>query len=168
MRVIIVSVRRMVLDRIVFVKSSRWPSASPRGVTDLALFHEECIQNTRERPTIKLVELSINKHILDLIHKHHTTNGIPIAQARPMSVFDVSRSLLAKLSFNHPSVALTADVFFQFVMKPKYRGRLLRWCCLCRGLGPVWPRPWRAVFLMIRGKEVPPQNVPRVSQGEIL
>ena len=64
------------------------------------------------------MELSINKHILDLIHKHHTTNGIPIAQARPMSVFDVSRSLLAKLSFNHPSVALTADVFFQFLIKP--------------------------------------------------
>ena len=32
-----------------------------------------------------------------------------IAQARPMSVSDVSRSLL--LSFNHPSVVLTADVF---------------------------------------------------------
>ena len=30
----------------------------------------------REQPTIKLVELSINNHIVDLIHKHHTTNGI--------------------------------------------------------------------------------------------
>ena len=33
-----------------------------------------------------------------------------------MSVSDASRSLLAKLSFNHPSVVLTADVF-QFLIK---------------------------------------------------
>ena len=32
-------------------------------------------KNTRERPTMKLVEPSINKHTLDAIHKHHITNG---------------------------------------------------------------------------------------------
>ena len=32
-------------------------------------------QNTRERPTMKLVELSINKHIVDEIRNHHIING---------------------------------------------------------------------------------------------
>ena len=36
-----------------------------------SFFHEEDIENTRERPTMKLVELSINNHIVDVIHKHH-------------------------------------------------------------------------------------------------
>ena len=47
----------------------------------------------RERPIIKLVELNTNNHIVDLIHKHHITNGIRIEQARQMSVPEVSRSL---------------------------------------------------------------------------
>ena len=39
------------------------------------IFYEKHIQNTGERHTIKRVELSINKHIVDLIHKHHITDG---------------------------------------------------------------------------------------------
>ena len=37
---------------------------------------------TRERPTIKLVELSIYRHVVDLIHEHHITNEIRTEHAR--------------------------------------------------------------------------------------
>ena len=62
------------------------------------------------------MELSINKHIVDLIHKHHLTKKWNIAQARPMSVV-LRVTQLAKLSFNHPSAVLTADVFRFFFCK---------------------------------------------------
>ena len=47
---------------------------APRGVTDLYLSWGIKIEkwNTRERPTMKLVELSINNHIVDVIHNHIT------------------------------------------------------------------------------------------------
>ena len=38
---------------------------------DVFQFFIKNIYNTRERPTIKLVELSINNHVLIAIHKHH-------------------------------------------------------------------------------------------------
>ena len=48
------------------------------------------------------------------------------------------------------------------------RGRLRRWCRPGRGVGPDWPRPWRAAFFLTCGKEVPPQNLPRLSQGDFI
>ena len=80
---------------------------------DVFQFFIKNIYNTRERPTIKLVELSINNHVLIAIHKHHKyyseyyfvqiTNEWNIAQARPMTVSDVSRSLQSWVSlfFSH-------------------------------------------------------------------
>ena len=75
----IASVRRMVMDNIVLVllvKSSCWPWKYP-GESPTYTFHEESIYNTRERPTIKLVELSINNdHIVDRCNsQHHISNG---------------------------------------------------------------------------------------------
>ena len=65
-------------------------------------------------------------HTIYLVHVHiirtyiNIANGtyiyILIAQERPMSVSGVSRSL-AKLSFNHPSVVLTAAAVFHFFIK---------------------------------------------------
>ena len=51
-----------------------------RGVTDL--FHEEYIKNTRERPTMNLVELRINNHIVDVVHKQYITNGTYLKRAQ--------------------------------------------------------------------------------------
>ena len=60
----------MVVDNIVLVKSSCWPWEHPGESPTYYIFHEEYIQDTRERPTMKLVELSINNHIVDVIRNH--------------------------------------------------------------------------------------------------
>ena len=35
------------------------------------ILHDDKIYNTRERPSVKFVKLSINNHIVGLVHKHH-------------------------------------------------------------------------------------------------
>ena len=75
-----------------------------------------CMRNTYrtwERPTIRLVWLSIKNPIVDFMHKHHTTYKYNISAPNPR-VWRITQ--LAKLSFNHPSVVLTAHVF-QFCIK---------------------------------------------------
>ena len=51
---------------------------------------------TRERLALKLVDLSINNHIVDLIHKHYLINGIYSASAPNERVSRITQ--LAKLS----------------------------------------------------------------------
>ena len=65
------------------------------------------VLNTRERPTIKLVKLSITNYIADVLHKHHITNGTQ--HKRAQCVLRITQ--LTKLNFNYPSAVLTADVF---------------------------------------------------------
>ena len=98
----IASVRRMVMDNIVLEKSSCWPWRHP-GESRSYIFHEE-YTNTRERSTMKLVELSINNHIVDSIHKHHILHmSWNIAQARPISVSYIPSSLQSWVSTTHRS-----------------------------------------------------------------
>ena len=62
-----------------------------------------------------LVELNINNHIVDAIHKHHITqHAIEHSTSAPNKRV-LRTAQLAKLSFNHPSVVLTADVFQYFL-----------------------------------------------------
>ena len=56
-------------------------------------------------------------HIVDVIHKHHVTNGKHSTSAPNERVWRTGITQLAKLSFNHPSVVLTADVFQYFYKK---------------------------------------------------
>ena len=86
--------------------------AAPRGVTDLYVSITRNTQKTRERSTMKLVELSINNHTVDVIHKHHMEHSTSAPNERVLRT-----TQLAKLSFNHPSVVLTADVFRYFYKK---------------------------------------------------
>ena len=65
---------------------------------------------------MKLVELSINNHIVDAIHKHHITHVMEHSTSAPNERV-LRTTQLAKLSFNHPSVVLTADVFQNFYKK---------------------------------------------------
>ena len=63
-------------------------------------------------PTMKLMELSINNNIVDLIHKHHNSTKFDVKHSTSAPNERVWRiTQLAKLSLNHPSVVLTADVF---------------------------------------------------------
>ena len=60
---------------------------------------------------MKLVELSINNHIVDAIHKHHITQHVMEHSTSAPNERVLRVTQLAKLGFNHPSVVLTADVF---------------------------------------------------------
>ena len=62
---------------------------------------------------MKLVELSINNHIVDAIHKQHITQHVMERTSAPNERV-LRTTQLAKLSFNHPSVVLTAEVFQYF------------------------------------------------------
>ena len=46
------------------------------GDSPIYILHEDEIQNMRERPSVKFVKLSINNHIVGLVHKHHIINEI--------------------------------------------------------------------------------------------
>ena len=59
----IVSVHRMVMEIVPLTL------AASRGVTDTSIVHKDKTQNTRERFFVKL---SINNHIVGLVHKNHT------------------------------------------------------------------------------------------------
>ena len=61
---------------------------------------KEDIHNMRERPTIKLVELSINNHIVDLIDKRHIILQVEYSTSAPNERVSCITQL-AKLSFNH-------------------------------------------------------------------
>ena len=63
---------------------------------------------------MKLVELSINNYIVDAIHKHHITQHVMERSTSAPNERVLRTTQLAKLSFNHPSVVLTADVFQYF------------------------------------------------------
>ena len=64
---------------------------------------------------MKLVELSISNHIVDVINKHHTWYYSWNSTSAPNE--RVSRiTQLAKFSFNHPSVVFTADVLHNISM----------------------------------------------------
>ena len=70
---------------------------------------------TRERPNLKLVELSINNDIVDLIQTPYQYILLQMGYCTKASNERVWRiTQLAKLSLNHPSVVLTADVFQYF------------------------------------------------------
>ena len=71
--------------RVDIYKTCTWYLIYP-GESPTYIFHDEYIQNTRERPTMKLEELSTNNHIVDVIHKHHSYYTWNMAQARPMNV----------------------------------------------------------------------------------
>ena len=65
---------------------------------------------------MKLVEPSINNHIVDAIHKHHITQmSWNIAQARPMSVSYVPRSSQSWVSTTHRSYSQLT--FFNILIK---------------------------------------------------
>ena len=69
---------------------------------------------TRERLALKLVDLSINNHIVDLIHKHYLINGIYSASAPNERVSRITQ--LAKLSSTtHRSCSQLT--FFNFLTK---------------------------------------------------
>ena len=40
------------------------------------ILHGDLTYITRERPSVKLVQLSINHHIVGLVYKHHIINEI--------------------------------------------------------------------------------------------
>ena len=61
---------------------------------------------------MELVELNIN-HIVDAIHKHRITHVMEHSTSAPNERV-LRTTQLAKLSFNHPLVVLTADVFLNF------------------------------------------------------
>ena len=54
--------------------SLKYRLVKPRGITDLFSFMRNKYV-TRARPTIQLVEPSINNHIVGVIHEHHITIG---------------------------------------------------------------------------------------------
>ena len=63
---------------------------------------------------MKLVELSINNHIVDAIHTHHITQHVMKHSTSALNERVLRTTQRAKLSFNHPSVVVTADVFQYF------------------------------------------------------
>ena len=63
---------------------------------------------------MKLVELSIHNHVVDAIHKNHITQHVIEHSTSAPNERVLRTAQLAKLSFNHPSVVLTADVFQYF------------------------------------------------------
>ena len=66
---------------------------------------------------MKLVQLTVNNHIIvDAIHKHHRTQHVMEHSTRAPNKRVLRTTQLAKLSFNHPSVVLTADVFQKYVL----------------------------------------------------
>ena len=69
---------------------------------------------------MKLVELSINNHIVDAIHKHDITQHVIENSTSAPNGRVLRTTQLAKLSFNHPSVVLTADVFQYFYKIKSY------------------------------------------------
>ena len=83
---------------------------------------------------MNLMELRINNHIVDIIHKHHITHVMEHSTSAPNERV-LRTTQLAKLSFNHPSVVLTADVFQYFIklVEPplwwRFRGSF---GCCCR------------------------------------
>ena len=83
---------------------------APRGVTDLDFSWGINIEHVRTA-YYEIVELSINNLIVDVIHKHYITQHVMehITSAPNERVLRVTQ--LAKLSFDHPSVVVTADVF---------------------------------------------------------
>ena len=89
---------------------------TPKGVTDLYLSWGINIEHARTAYQ-KLVELIINNFIVDVIHNLLTNTVFQLEHSTSTPNERVWRiTQLAKLSFNHPSVVLTADVF-QFVIK---------------------------------------------------
>ena len=84
---------------------------SPSGCSWLGIPEVSLVETGHERPTMKLVELSISKHIVDVIHKHHITQHAMEHSTSAPTECVLRTTELAKLSFNHPSVVLTADVF---------------------------------------------------------
>ena len=69
---------------------------------------------------MKLVELRINNHMVDAIHKHHSTQHVMEHSTSAPNERVFRNMQLANLSFKHPSVVLTADVFqyFSKIKKP--------------------------------------------------
>ena len=64
---------------------------------------------------MKLVELSINNQIVDVIRKQHTVLQMEHGTSAPAERV-LHTTQFAKFSFNHPSVVLTADVFRFFTI----------------------------------------------------
>ena len=71
----IVCVCRMVTDRIVFVNRPVDPGSTQGSHRPKSVTRNKYSYRTRERPSIKLVELTINNHVGE-VHKHYITNGI--------------------------------------------------------------------------------------------
>ena len=106
----------MVMDNIALVKSSCWLLVTPRGVTDLYLswginieharmaYHKTC--GTEYQQPYRRCN-SQTPYVFQLEYSTSTPNE---------RVWRITQ--LAKLSFNHLSVVLTADVF-QFFIKSK-------------------------------------------------
>ena len=55
-------------------KSSCWPWQHP-GESPSYILHEDKIQNTRERPSVKFAKLSVN-HIVGLVYTHRIINEV--------------------------------------------------------------------------------------------
>ena len=118
----ILSVRRMVMDNIVLVKSSCWPWWHP-GESPTYIFHEEYIQNTRAWTAYHETcgtEYQQPNRRCNSQTAYYKWN---MAQARPLSVLHTTQ--FAKFSFNHPSVVLTPHVF-QYCYKNYVHQLLLR------------------------------------------
>ena len=64
----------------------RWPWQHP-GESPTYILHEDWIQNTRERPSVKFVKLSINNHIVGFAHKHHINHSIGRTHSWRFSTF---------------------------------------------------------------------------------
>ena len=86
-------------------KSSCWPWQYPGQPPTYILHKDKKLEHAR---TIFCVELSINNHIVGLVHKNHTRHQVSYT-----NVSDVPRSLQSWVS-TIPTVVLTADVFQLF------------------------------------------------------
>ena len=64
---------------------------------------------------MKLVELSTNNHIVYAIHKYHVAQHLMKHSTSAPNERVLRTTQLAKLSFNRPSVVLTAKVFQYFI-----------------------------------------------------
>ena len=107
------TVRRMVMHR-----SSLWNRPVDPSSTQWNHRPTSSMRNkhrTRERPTLKLVKLGINNDIVDLIQTPDILLQMEYCTRAPNErVWRITQ--LAKLSLNHLSVVLTADVFL-FLIK---------------------------------------------------
>ena len=86
----------------------------------MSLMTNKCRTRTNDQPTTQLVELSIRNNVLDVIQKHRN-----IAQARQMSVFEVSRSLQSRVSTTHRTYSQMT--FFILYMKKHVHSSRSTW-----------------------------------------